>query len=118
MQPIAVAGYLELEFPASTLVCKTNHISRVSACRGIERNMPRVALICDTRRCVRKGRIGDKVEFRKPPKTRMAALCTFNKSCKPTKEANKRQCSFYCRNVITTTIFEGWQETLSRWKSL
>ena len=78
--------------------------------------MPRVALICDTRRCAREGRIGDKVGVR-IPRTRMLALRAFNESCKPTKEANNRQCSFYCRNLIIMRIFDAWQEALSRCKS-
>ena len=78
--------------------------------------MPRVALICDTRRCAREGRIGDKVGFR-ILRTRMLALRAFNGSCKSTKEAHNRQYSFYCRNAITMAIFDAWQEALSRCKS-
>ena len=68
--------------------------------------MSRVALICDTRSCSRKGRIGDRVGSQ-IPRTRMLALRAFKKSYKPTKEANKRQCSFYCRNAITMAIFDA-----------
>lgn len=88
MQRIAVAGYLELEFSASTLICKTDHTSWVSARRGTERNMPRVALICDIRTVARKRKIGYKVGLR-IPRTRVAALYAFNKSCKTLKKSIK-----------------------------